>query len=276
MRCGFGSEVNVHRNRRSIRTVLTFALLLLIAGCAAQTSTNESSNSPEIIIAAAANLTDSFAEVAKEFTAESGVRVVYSFGATADLAKQIENGAPFDVFAAADVTHVDQLNAKELLAPGTRALYARGRLVMWVPPGSRAQIMSIEEIASAKVASVAIAKPDVAPYGQATIEALRAMNLWPQVEPKIVYAQNVSQTKQYAATGNAEVAFIPLALIKPNEGRFIEVDERLHKPIDQALGVVKASSKQEAARRFTDFVLSERGQSILERYGYHRPQAVKP
>lgn len=254
---------------------LSLALICLNLGCSRQPSTGQSS-APEINVAAAANLTDAFAEVAKQFTAETGVRVVYSFGATADLAKQIENSAPFDIFAAADVEHIDGLERQGLLTPGTRALYARGRLVLWTPPGSSINISRIEDITLREVDRIAIAKPDVAPYGKATVEALRALNLWQQVEPKVVYAQNVSMTKQVAATGNAEVAFLPLALVKPNEGQFIEVDERLHQPIDQALGVVKASGKQEAARRFTEFVLSEKGQAILEQYGYRKPPANKP
>ncbi len=260
---------------KALSLSLLLASLCFIAGCSRQSSTGQG-NASEINVAAAANLTDAFAEVAKQFTAETGVRVVYSFGATADLARQIENGAPFDVFAAADVEHVDGLDGKGLLTPGTRALYARGRLVLWTPQGSSLSISRIEDITRADVDKIAVAKPDVAPYGRATVEALRALNLWQQVEPKIVYAQNVSQTKQFAATGNAEVAFLPLALVKPNEGRYIEVDEKLHQPIDQVLGIVKASSKQEAARRFTDFVLSDKGQRILEQYGYRKPQANKP
>ncbi len=256
--------------------VLCMSLLLASLGinfaCARRTpSTGQSNATTEINVAAAANLTDAFAEVAKQFTADRGVRVVYSFGGTTDLAKQIENGAPFDVFAAADVEHVEGLESKGLLTPGTRALYARGRLVLWTPPGSTVSITHIEDITRAEVKSVAIAKPELAPYGQASVVSLRALNLWQQVEPKVVYAQNVAQTKQYAATGNAEVAFLPLALVKPDEGRYIEVDERLHQPIDQALGVVKASSKQDEARRFTEFVLSEKGQAILEQYGYRKP-----
>lgn|ERR1043166_2022762 len=250
---------------------LTLASLCFASGCARQPPSSTQGGQPEINVAAAANLTDAFEEVAKQFTAETGVRVVYSFGATADLAKQIENGAPFDVFASADVSHVDQLNGEGLLTPGTRSLYARGRLVLWTPPDGRVQVSNVADITRPEVTHIAVAKPDVAPYGRATVEALRALNLWGQVEQKVVYAQNVSQTKQFAASGNAEVAFIPLALVKANEGRFIEVEERLHNPLDQAMGVVKASGKQDAARRFTDFVLSDKGQAILAQYGYRKP-----
>jgi molybdate transport system substrate-binding protein len=221
-------------------------------------------------VAAAANLTDAFTELGKEFTVRTGVRVTFSFGATADLAKQVENGAPFDVYASADVEHMDDLNGKGLLLSGSNKLFARGRLVLWVPPGSPFTLNRIEEIVRPEVERISIAKPDVAPYGRATIEALRALNLWAQVEPKVIYGQNVSQAKQQAATGNAEAAFIPLSLVKTGEGRIIEVDEQLHQPIDQAIAVVKDSPYTETAQRFVNFVLSPEGQALLERYGYRK------
>ena len=118
---------------------------------------------------------------------------------------------------------------------------------------------------------IGIAKPDIAPYGRATIETLRALNLWPQLEPKAIYGQNVLQVRQYAATGNVDAAFIPLALARSDDGNFIEVDDRLHQPINHAIAIVKNSHKQEAARRFIEFLMSPEGQAILERYGYRRP-----
>ena len=124
--------------------------------------------------------------------------------------------------------------------------------------------------AGAGVSKVALAKPELAPYGAAAVEALRALNLWERVEPKVVYAQSVAQAKQFAATGNAEAAFLPRSLLKPDEGAGVLIDGGLHKPIDQALGVVRASRKQASARRFAEFVLGDEGQAILERYGYEK------
>jgi molybdate transport system substrate-binding protein len=222
-------------------------------------------------VAAASNLTDAFAEVGPRFTSKTGIRVVFSFGATADLARQIENGAPFDVFAAADSEHVEQLERKELLTPGTGALYARGRLVIWVPPGSNLRVERIQDVTGKAFERIAIAKPDVAPYGRAAVECLRTLGIWNEIEGKVIYAQNVSQAKQYAATGNAEIAFIPLALVKPGEGTYLEVNEETHQPIDQALGIVKDSTKQAAARQFVDFLLSDEGQELLAKKGYRKP-----
>ena len=248
-----------------------FILLALFTACGSRNNSQDKpADSSEINVAAAANLTDAFAELGKQFTAQTGIRIKYSFGSTADLEKQIENGAPFDVFAAADIEHVDTLNSKGLLTFGTNKVYARGRLVLWIPAGSSLKLNRIEDITRPEVERISIAKPDLAPYGRAALEALRALNLWAQVEPKVIYGQNVAQTKQYASTGNAEVAFIPLALVKPNEGQAIEVDERLHQPIDQAIAVIKDSRKQEAAQRFVNFVLSSEGEALLERYGYKK------
>jgi molybdate transport system substrate-binding protein len=257
-------------SRLTFILILTFAASLSLSCSRGSAPGNNQANSQEITVAAAANLTDAFAELGKEFTARTGVRVRLSFGATADLARQIENGAPFDVFAAADVEHVDKLSREGLLTPGTNKLFARGRLVLWVPQGSPLVLNRIEDITGAGVERIGIAKPDLAPYGRAAVETLRALNLWTQVEPKVIYGQNVSQAKQYAATGNAEVAFIPLSLVKTGEGRTIEVDERLHQPLDQAIAVIKDSHQQEAAQRFLSFVLSPEGQALLERYGYRR------
>ena len=252
------------------RIVLAITLIFF-SGCRARTARNGEKPSSEIVVAAAANLTGAFQELSRRFSERTGIRVILSFGGTADLAKQIENGAPFDIFAAADSAHVEALEQKGLLTPGTRALYARGNLVLWLPTGSTINVERVEDLKRKEVERIAIAKPDIAPYGQATVETLRALKMWDQVEPKVVYGMNVSQVKQFVSSGNAEAGFLPRALVKPGEGKYIEISEELHRPIDQALGVIKASQKQDAAHRFADFVLSPEGQLILREYGYKPP-----
>jgi molybdate transport system substrate-binding protein len=252
---------------------LLLACALLVCGCQSPPPKHGQAGSEELIVAAASNLTDAFAELGSRFTSKTSIRVVLSFGATADLARQIENGAPFDVFAAADTEHIEQLERKGLITPGTRAVYARGRLVLWLPPGSNLKLDHIEDIKAKAFERIAIAKPDVAPYGQAAVESLQKLGIWNEIAGRVIYAQNVSQTKQYAATGNAEVAFIPLALVKPGEGNYLEVADELHQPIDQALGIIKDSMKQAAARQFVDFLLSNEGQELLSKKGYRRPSA---
>ncbi len=258
---------------KKIKTALVVPVLLylvLALACSSESS-RDPSHSSELLVAAAANLQDAFNDLGKRFTQRTGIRVIFNFASTAELEKQIENGAPFDVFAAADLAHVEILERAGLITPGTKSLYARGRLVLWTSPESKIKIDRVEEITRSDIGRVAIAKPDVAPYGQASVESLKALNIWPAVEPKVIYGQSVSQTKQYVATGNAEVCFIPLALVKPGEGKYLEIDERLHRPIDQALAVVKATRKEQDARKFIEYVMGEEGQALLQRYGYNKP-----
>jgi molybdate transport system substrate-binding protein len=259
-----------------VKQILICAVCLIIislvgVSCQSETSKISQNQATDLTIAAAANLTDAFAEIGPRFTSKTGIKVVFSFGATADLAKQIENGAPFDVFASADSEHVEQLETKGFLTPGSRAIYARGRLVMWLPPNSNLKADRIQDITAKSFERIAIAKPDVAPYGRATVESLQALGIWNEIESRVIYGQNVSQTKQYVATGNAEVAFIPLALVKTGEGKYIEVSDELHHPLDQALGIVKESTKQTTARKFVDFLLSPEGRELMTQKGYRIP-----
>lgn len=249
---------------------LSLALSLAALACACVRGGGEES-SGEIVVAAAANLTDVLGEAGRRFTARTGVRVTNSFGATADLAKQLEGGAPFDVFASADVAHVEELARKGLLAEGPRGVYARGRLVLWVPGAGGAAVARVEDVAGEGVSRVALARPEAAPYGRAAVESLKALGVWERVEPKVVYSQSVAQAKQFAASGNADAAFLPLSLVRGAGGRYLEVDARLHAPIDQAVGVVKASRRRDDARRFVEFLLSEEGQAVFREFGYDSP-----
>jgi molybdate transport system substrate-binding protein len=246
--------------------LLASTITLAVLSCSSVPRTEQ----PELIVAAAANLTNVSAEIGQRFTDQTGVKVVFTFGATADLAKQIENGAPFDVLVAADTVNVERLQRQGLLVSDTPKIYARGRLIAWTPTGSPLRLQNLHDLQKPEFERIAIAKPDLAPYGAAAIQALRASGLWDQIAHKVVFGQNVAQVKQFVATGNAEVGFIPMALVKTGEGLFMEVDPKLHLPITQAAGVVKASSKHHSAQQFVDFLLSDEGQQILEAGGYLR------
>jgi molybdate transport system substrate-binding protein len=245
--------------------LILFLSLLFFSSCARFSST-QSTN--EINIAAASSLSDAFNELGKQFTLQTGARVVFSYGATADLAKQIENGAPYDVFAAADVETIERLKSSSLITENSNSVFARGKLVLWIPPSSKIKIARVEELTNQHVERIAIANPNAAPYGRAAVEALRKLNLWSGVESKIIYSQNVAQAKQYAATGNVDAAFVPASLLKQGEGFQVDVEDNLHAPLDHSIAVIKESKKQDIARQFVEFVLSERGKAILKSYGY--------
>jgi len=155
-----------------------------------------------------------------------------------------------------------------LLAPGSRAVYARGVLALWIPENSKGAVQSVQDLTRADVRVIAIAKPELAPYGQASVDALQKLGIWEQVKPKVVYAENISMAKQYGQSKNADAVFTAYSLVLHEPGKIIQVDEALHKPIDQELGIVAKSNHQEAAKKFAAFLLRGAGKTILQSYGY--------
>jgi molybdate transport system substrate-binding protein len=228
---------------------------------------------PELVIAAAANLTDAFRSLGPKFEAETGIHPVFSFASTAQLTQQIENSAPFDLFAAADAAHIDQLDRKGLLLPGSRAVFAQGVVALWIPPGSKAPVKRIEDLAGPEVRVIAIAKPELAPYGEAAIQALKSLGIWERIKSRAVYAENINMAKQYGASGNADAVFTAYALVMHAGGTLVPVDPGLYPPIDQTAGILASAAHPDAARKFVTFLLRGGGRAVLEQYGYR--QAAK-
>ena len=239
----------------------------LLASCEARRTPER----PQITVAAAANLTDVFGEIGRAFTARTGTAVILSYGSTAQLAQQIENGAPFDLFAAADTEHVDSLVASRKLIADTRAVYALGQLALWIPNGDQSGVHELQDLAGPKVRFISIAQPELAPYGKASIEALSAAHLWDAVKPKIVYANSISQSRQLAASGNADAAFTAYSLVLHEKGMVVKIEPGLHRPLEQALAIVTSSARMEQARQFRSFLLGAEGRAILVKSGYLFP-----
>jgi molybdate transport system substrate-binding protein len=223
-----------------------------------------------LTVAAAANLMDVFRELGSAFKARTGVEVIFSYGSTAQLAAQIENGAPFDVFAAADTEHIDSLLASHKLTDGTRAIYAKGQLALWAPQAGSG-IGELRDVMRPQVRFIAVAQPELAPYGHAAVEALRHANLWEAVKSKVVYANSISVAKQLAASGNAEVAFTAYSLVLHEAGLVLKVDPALYPPIEQAAGIVASSPRAAQAAQFRSFLLGPEGRALLVKNGYLAP-----
>jgi molybdate transport system substrate-binding protein len=223
-----------------------------------------------LTVAAAANLTDVFGEVGRAFQAKTGIEVIFSYGSTAQLATQIDKGAPFDLFAAADVEHVDSLAGSRKLLGESRAIYALGQLALWIPEGGPA-VHELKDLAGKDVRFIAIAQPELAPYGAATVEVLKGAGLWDAVQPKLVYGTSISMAKQFAASGSANAAFTAYSLVLHEKGTILKIDSRLHKPIEQAMGIVAASGHLEEAKQFRTFLLSAEGRKFLGNSGYLLP-----
>lgn len=250
-------------------------LLFFVFSCEPNRKTVPASQK-EITVAAAADLAPAFEELGKEFQAVKAVKVLFNFGSSGMLTRQIENGAPMDLFASANVDYVNQLEQQGLIIPGTKKLYARGRIALWTLKDSLLRIEKIFDLTKPEVARVAIANPEHAPYGMAARQALEQAGIWETVKPKLVYGENVRQTLQYAQTGNVEVAIVALSLSMQSDGRWVVIPEELHKPLDQGLAVLKGAANEQAAKDFADFIRGSQGQAIMKRYGFTLPNEEPP
>lgn len=223
-------------------------------------------------VAAAADLTLAFEELGRAFERHAGERVVFSFGATGLLAKQLREGAPFDVFAAANTAFVDEVVNAGACDGTTQRPYARGHLVVWTRKGGVAPPTTLAELGDARFKRIAIANPDHAPYGMAAKQALETLGLWDTLKPRLVLGENVRQALQFAETGNVEAAIVARSLIVlDRDNPTLPIDEGLHRPIDQSLVVCKRGSNREGGDRFAAFVASDEGRGIMRRYGFLLP-----
>lgn len=258
--------------RWSVWALAIAALLLALAACApvSPVAPNVAQAEP-LLVAAAASVEQAFTEIGAAFEAETGTQVSFVFGASGNLATQIENGAPFDVFAAANVAFVERLAARGLILPDTQAVYAQGRVALAVNRASGVNATRLEDLLDPAIARIAIANPELAPYGLAAQQALQNQGLWEALQPKIVYGENVRQTLQYVQTGDAQAGLVALANVDVPEVTYTVVDAALHEPLDQAMAVIAGRPHEDVARAFVAFILGPQGRDILSRHGFTPP-----
>lgn len=224
-----------------------------------------------LTVSAASDLTRAFEELGATFEQETGIGIDFNFGSTSQLTQQIEAGAPADVFAAANVSYIDELDAAELILPDTKALYARGQIVIWVRPDSPLTIETLSRLTDDDIQRIAIANPDHAPYGAAARDALQAIGVWDDIQSKLVLGENISDTLRYGETGDVDVAIVALSLAIPSDGQWVIIPQDLYPPIDQALAVIATTEHETEARAFASFVNSDQGRGILREYGFLLP-----
>ena len=240
-------------------------LAALLSGCA-----DRDAEEP-LLVAAAASLSIVLPQLTEAFEEETGIVVQTTTGASGQLAQQIREGAPIDIFLSADREWVERLSNDGRIVDGTLAVYARGRLVMFQSAASSFRITSVSDVTNPVVRRIAIANPETAPYGRAARQALEAAGLFALVDTRVVIAENVRQTVQYVETAGADVAFTSEALMKPGHGVWTEVPSDLYAPLEQALGVIAQRPRDAAARRFAAFMLGPRGREILRQSGFTPP-----
>jgi molybdate transport system substrate-binding protein len=246
----------------------SIVFVCLVLGLSGACRKSAAPSDAELHVAAASDLIPAFEEIGKEFEKTSGTKVVFSFGSTGLLTRQIENGAPMDLFAAASIDFIDQLEQKGLIVSDTKAVYARGRITLWTTQDSKLKIEKINDLTNPDVKRIAIANPDHAPYGMAARDAMQTAGIWDAVKSKLVYGDNIRQTLQFAETGNVDVAIVALSLSKESKGRWVLVPQELHKPINQGLAVIKSTQNETSARKFAAFVTGPQGRAILAKYGF--------
>lgn len=263
---------------KKIKSALTIVIIFL-SGCQIfpilSLNPTSTTSVEEITVAAAADLQFAFTDIADLYEQQTGRKVTLVFGSTGQLVQQIENGAPFDLIAAANISYIDRLVAGGLAIPESSALYARGRIVLAVNKQSGIQAISLEDLLSDKILHIAIANPEHAPYGLAAKQALESLGLWEKLQPKLVYGENVRQALQFIQTGDAEVGIISLSVANVPEITWTIIDESLHIPLDQALAILTASKNPDMARDFIAFINGENGRPIMRKYGFLLPDEIR-
>ena len=229
------------RNRPEIQWALAPALFLAIIAFALPARAQQT-----LRIAAAADLQPLLPPLLADFERQTGIHAEASYQSSATLATQIINGAPFDLFLAADLSFPQRVIDAKLAEQSTPIPYARGTLVLWTRNDSGLTDLSLATLATTAVKTIAIANPDHAPYGRAARATLQHLNLYDTLQPKLVVAENIAQAAQYADSGNAQVGFISLtSALTPRlkaDGHFIRVPSEDYPPIQQGAVVIRRTS----------------------------------
>lgn len=226
----------------------------------------------EVRVAVASNFVAPMEQIAAEFARDTGHKAVISSGATGKFYAQIRNGAPFEVLLSADDTTPMKLEQEGLAVAGSRFTYAIGRLVLWSPKPGYVDPQG-EILKKGDFRHLAVANPKLAPYGHAAWEVLEKKTLWQSLQPRVVLGENIAQTWQFVASGNAELGFVALSQIKTKDGElpgsFWIVPQTPHAPIRQ--DAVLLAKDKAAAEQLMKYLKSDKAAAIIRRYGYELP-----
>ena len=245
-----------------VPTILCASLGLVFAGAA---------QADEVSVAVAANFTAPMKKIAAEFEKDTGHKAELSFGATGKFYAQIVHGAPFQVLLAADEATPARLALEGRGVPASRFTYAVGRLVLWSPRAGYVDDRG-EVLKTGDFAHIAIAHPRLAPYGLAAMQTLDKLGVTARVQPRMVQGENIAQTYQFVATGNAQLGFVALAQVMEGgqlrAGSAWQVPAHLHQPIRQDAIVLNAGKGHAAAAALMQYLRGDRARATMASYGY--------
>lgn len=230
-----------------------------------------SAHADEVSVAVAANFTAPMQKIAALFEKDTGHKAVLSFGATGKFYAQINNGAPFGILLAADDTTPEKLAKEGKGVDASRFTYAIGQLVLWSKQPNYVDDKGAV-LKTGDYKHIAIANPKLAPYGLAAMETLGKLGLTEQVQAKTVLGENIGQTYQFAASGNAQLGFVALSQVmedgKLREGSAWVVPEAMHQPIRQDAIVLNGAKDNAAAKALMDYLKGDKARAIIKSYGY--------
>ena len=262
------------QNTRFLSRVLAAACVLLSLTHAWP---QEKTNTKELIVAAAADLSTALKEISDGYQKQNGVELKLSFAASGALTEQIQNGAPFDLFFSADMDYPRWLIAAGYADGATPYQYAVGKLVLWAPADSTLdpEHKGMDVVLDPSVKKIAIANPQHAPYGRAAVAALKHYGLYDRVADRLVLGENVSQAAQFAESGNAQVGFVALAhALAPGmqgKGKYWEVPADAYPALAQGVVVVSGSHHKKGAAEFVEYVRTNDATDVLRKYGFTVP-----
>jgi len=255
-----------------MKKYLLFASLLFSLLVIPEIDRSSAEPAQEIIVSAAVSLKNVFEEVGKILEEKHpGAKARFNFGASGDLARQIEAGAPVDVFVSAAQKDMDDIDQKGLITSGTRMNFAGNSVVLVRSGMSQIRMELFEDLRKAEVKKIVIANPKSVPAGRYAEEVLKYFNLWEAVKDKLVFAEHVRQALDYVARNEVDAAIVYStdAMIRPKEVRIItKAPDRSHQPIIYPIGIVKGSKNQSLAKEFITLVLSTEGKNLLRKYGF--------
>ena len=233
----------------------------------------------EVRVAAAADLQFAMADLAQQYKNQTGNILSVTYGSSGNFFSQILNGAPFDLLFSADSDYPRQLVVASLADPATFYKYALGRIVVWVPPGSKVDVahQKWNSLLDSSVQKIAIANPEHAPYGHAAVAAMQKAGIYEKVKGKLVLGENISQAAQFVQSGNAQVGIVALSLaVSPamSSGQRWEIPTDTYPPIEQGAIVLNNAKHKDQARVFLEFVKSESGRETLAKYGFATPESA--
>ena len=224
----------------------------------------------ELSVAAAANVRPALEDIRTAFEKDSGVPVTISYGSSGILARQIEQGAPFDLFLSADTGFVSGLERSGSIVPGSRSPYALGTLVI-VSARGRPAVAAMRDLSARPFARIAVANPGSAPYGRAAMEALARSNLADALRPRIVFAESVRDALRYVETGDADAGFAAESEARGSGLAKYTIPRSLYAPIRQELAIPARSPHRAEAEAFSAYVRSASARETWLRYGYLLP-----